>query len=120
MNLPFFKKHYSVSCGLKNTSVTFFGICEQIFQLTTLGDVLDSQQNDPFLTQPSFYLSGIEQHHASADGGKIVIYLIVIKGGLLGQDGFQQFAQLSDIPLFIAKIIDKLTTVSSGLTLKNS
>mgnify|MGYP003536561524 CR=1 FL=1 len=35
--------------------------------------------------------------------------LIVIKGCLFGKDGFQQFPQLGDIPLFIAQVIDKLT-----------
>ena len=35
--------------------------------------------------------------------------LIVVKGRLLGQDGFQQFPQLGDIPLFIAQVIDKLS-----------
>ncbi len=57
---------------------------------------------------PSLYLPGIQKHDAPANGGKIVFNLIVVKGCLLGKDGFQQFPQLGDVPLFIAQVIDKL------------
>jgi len=38
-----------------------------------------------------------------------VFNFIVIKSFFFGQDVFQQFSQLRDIPLFIAKIINKLS-----------
>ena len=68
----------------------------------------------------SLNLPGIQQHDAPADAGKIVFHLIVIKGCLLGQDVFQQFAQFGDVPLFIAQVIDQLPHGLSWLTLKTS
>ena len=37
-----------------------------------------------------------------------MLNLIVVKTGLLGKDGFQQFPQLGNIPLFVAQTINKL------------
>ena len=84
------------------------GLFQTCFYLLALGDILDGQENDPFLSSFSFYLPGIQQHDAVADGGKIVLDLIVVKGGLLGKDGFQQLPQLGDIPLLVAQIVDQL------------
>jgi len=63
----------------------------------------------PLFSRLSFNLPGIQKHYASADVGKVVFDLIVVKGCLLGKDGFQQFPQFGDIPLFIAQVIDKLS-----------
>ena len=54
-----------------------------------------------------------------ADDGKNVFNLIVVKGGFFGQDGFQEFAQLGNIPLFVAQVIDKLPHGLFGLYLKD-
>jgi hypothetical protein len=64
-------------------------------------------------------LPGIQKHDAPANGGKIVFNLIVVKGCLLRKDGFQEFPQLGDIPLFIAQVIDKLSHGLFGFHLKD-
>ncbi len=87
----------------------FTGFFQTIFYLPALGNIFDGQENNPFFTQHSLNLPGIQQHYAPANGGKIVFNLIVIKGCFLGKDGFQQFPQLGDIPLFITQVINKLS-----------
>ena len=87
----------------------FMGLFQTIFYPPALGDVLDGQQNDLFFAQHSFNLPGIQKHYTFTNGGKIVFNLIVVKGCFLGKDGFQQFPQLGDIPLFIAQVINKLS-----------
>ena len=77
--------------------------------MLALGDVLDGQEDDSFFSQCSFNLPGIQKHYSPSDGGKFVLNLIVVKRHLLGKDGFQQFPQFGDIPLFVSKVIDKLS-----------
>src|SRR3990170_8569744 len=96
------------------------GRFQSVFYLPSLSDVLDGQEDDPFLSQHSLNLPGIQKHYAPANGSKIVFDLIVIKGCLLGKDGFQQFPQLGDIPLFISQVIDKLSYSLFRFYLKDS
>jgi len=65
------------------------GLFQPNFYLSALGNVLDGKENDPFLSQHSFNLPGIQKHDALANGRKIMFNLIVVKGFLLGKDGFQ-------------------------------
>jgi hypothetical protein len=65
-------------------------------------------------------LAGIQEHDAPADGGEIVLDLIVVEGGLLGKDGLQQLAQPGDIPLLVAQVVDQLPDGLLGLSLEDS
>ena len=94
---------------LKNGSIFLLTLTQRILRLLALGDVLDSQKDDPLLSRRAFNLPGIQKHYAPANVSKIVFNLIIIKGCLFGKDGFQQFPQLGDVPLFIAQVINKLS-----------
>jgi len=73
------------------------------FHLLALGDVLDGQEDDPFPALRSLNLPGIEEHGAFANVREIVFHFVIVEARLLGKDGFQQFPQLGDVPLFVAQ-----------------
>jgi hypothetical protein len=53
-------------------------------------------------------LAGVEEHDAPADGGEIVLHLVVVEGRLLGKDGLEELPQLGDVPLLVAEVVDEL------------
>ncbi|MDA3947203.1 MAG: hypothetical protein PF439_11055, partial [Helicobacteraceae bacterium] len=76
------------------------------------------EKNNLLFADYLFNLTGIEQHDASADSGKIVFNLIVIKGVLLRKNSFKEFSEFWDIPLLVTQVIDKLSHGLFGLDLE--
>ena len=71
------------------------------------GDVLDAEQNGPvgaFLVEE---LAGIEAHRALAEVGKDVLDLIAFHHAVLGNDLFQEHAELRDVPLAVAQRVEQ-------------
>lgn len=50
--------------------------------------------------------TGIEEHSAETEAGKVVLHLIFIEAGVLWQNDFEQFPQLGNNPLAVAKFVD--------------
>jgi hypothetical protein len=61
------------------------GLLQAVLDLPALGDVLDGQEDDPLLARGPLDLPGVQEHDAPADGGEIVLDLVVVEGGLLGR-----------------------------------
>ena len=87
----------------------FTGGFQPVFYLPALGYILDGKQDDTLFSRRPLDLPGVQKHDTPADVSKIVFNLVVIEGRLLREDGFQQFPQLRNIPLFIAQVVDKLS-----------
>ncbi len=51
------------------------------------------------------YPSSVQVHYSSPDGLEFVLHLEVVKGCVRGQNLFQKFSQLGDVPLSVAQII---------------
>ena len=64
--------------------------------------------------------AGVEQHDFWSNGREVVFNLEVVDGMVVTQDFFQQRPQLGNVPLPIAQVVEKRSSVSSGETWKVS
>src|SRR6185503_4477033 len=51
--------------------------------------------------------SSVEQHHAASDDGEIVFELEVVEDGARRNDVLEQRAQIRNVPLSVAQLVDE-------------
>ena len=82
------------------------------------GDIRDAEQDGPVGAFPVEQLAGIEAHRALAEAGKFMLDLIALHHAVLGNDLFQEHAELRDVPLAVAQRIEQPTLGVLGADLE--
>ena len=89
-----------------------------LFRPFTVGHVFDDEHDALRRAQTIVHTARIEKHGTVADGLKIVCHLEIPELGILRQNGFEQCAQLRNIPLPMSQFIDKAALSFSRIDLK--
>ena len=108
-----------LSGALLNLLLQFcMGSGQNFLGLLVNGHVLDDQQDKVGLRFPLFDAPGDQPHGLAAYDGEVVLYLKIVKAGILGNDVLQQLPKPWDIPLAIAQVINKLSLRFLGCNLE--
>jgi hypothetical protein len=93
----------------------------ELWQLTfllrapALGNILDGEQDQLQLINPT----RVEQHYPMAEGFKIVLDLEALEEVVFRQDFGEQTAQLRDVPLAVAELVDQPALSRSAVNLES-
>ena len=77
------------------------------FGVTAIRDVFDREKYERRRFGAIVQSTGVEEHDAPADVGKIVLDLVIVKVAVAGQQFIEQLTQRRDIPLAVAEIVDQ-------------
>ena len=72
-----------------------------------VGDVFDRYENKPLSISLIEHLACVQKHRASSDNGKVPLDFVRFHHGVLRPDVLQQQPKLGDIPLPIAKPVNR-------------
>ena len=105
-------RHFDKSLGILLSSQTIEKVQNEatpgrlflLFQLARplLGEVVDREQDELVMIDAA----SVQHHDATPDLLELVFDLETVEGVVVGQNVFAQFAQLRNVPLPVAKLID--------------
>ena len=82
-----------------------------------LGNVPHGQDKQ-FVVLAGLELPGVQEHHPAADHREVVLELEVVEHGALGDDVFEEGAQVGSVPLAVAQFVDQVALGLDGRDVK--